>query len=169
MRIKSSVAGLSPVSGMRFNRRRRGVAIVELAITLPLVVMLVLGTIEVGRMLEVRQIVDNAAREGGRQAASGQYTSSQVQTIVLNYLTRMGMPTTHATVAVNDLTNPGTDALSASELDQLEVKVTVPCSDVSWLQATYFFPANAQVTSDVIWYSMQNQSYPSTVTAPAGS
>jgi Flp pilus assembly protein TadG len=169
MRIELSAAGLTPTAGRQGTRSRRGVAILELAISVPLVVMLVLGTIEVGRMLEVKQILDNAAREGGRQAASGQYTDSQVQTIVLQYLTNMGVPTANATVTVNDLTNPGTDAASASELDQLEVTVTVPCVDVSWLQASYFFPANAQVTSDVIWYSMTNQSYPTTVTSPSGS
>ena len=42
--------------------------------------MLMLGTWEVGRMVEVSQILNNAVREGGRSASTGQYTNSQVQT-----------------------------------------------------------------------------------------
>lgn len=50
----------------RTNVRRRGVAAVEAAVLLPLALMLMLGTWEVGRMVEVGQILNNAAREGGR-------------------------------------------------------------------------------------------------------
>ena len=73
-------------------RRRRGTAAVEAAVLLPLALMLMLGTWEVGRMVEVSQILNNAAREGGRSASTGQNTNSQVQQTVLNYLTNAGLP-----------------------------------------------------------------------------
>ena len=58
--------------GWRANRRfRRGVAAVEAALLLPLALLLMLGTWEVGRMVEVSQILNNAAREGGRSASTG--------------------------------------------------------------------------------------------------
>ena len=63
-------------------RHRRGVAAVEAALLLPLALMLMLGTWEVGRMVQVGQILENAAREGGRSAATGQNTNSQVQQTV---------------------------------------------------------------------------------------
>src|SRR4051812_10728900 len=56
------------------NRRRtparRGVAAVEFAfVTMLFVVPLILGVWEVGRLIQVQQIVSNAAREGARMAA----------------------------------------------------------------------------------------------------
>ena len=82
-------------------RRRRGVAAVEAAVLLPLALMLMLGTWEVGRMVEVSQILNNAAREGGRSASTGQYTNSQVQQTVLNYLMNAGLPSASATVRLS--------------------------------------------------------------------
>ena len=55
----------------RASLRYRGVAAVEAAVLLPLALMLMLGTWEVGRMVEVSQILNNAAREGGRMRRPG--------------------------------------------------------------------------------------------------
>ncbi|MBN9122467.1 MAG: pilus assembly protein [Planctomycetes bacterium] len=52
--------------------RRRGVAAIELAfVTMLLVIPLMIGIWEVGRLVQVQQIVSNAAREGARLAAQG--------------------------------------------------------------------------------------------------
>lgn len=52
--------------------RRRGVASIELAfVTMLLVVPLMIGIWEVGRLVQVQQIVSNAAREGARLSAQG--------------------------------------------------------------------------------------------------
>jgi len=49
---------------------RRGVAAVEFAfVTMLFIVPLILGVWEVGRLIQVQQIVSNAAREGARMAA----------------------------------------------------------------------------------------------------
>jgi Flp pilus assembly protein TadG len=74
---------------LRFTHRARrsGVAAVELAFLLPLVLIpLLFGMWEVGRLIECQQVVSNAAREGARAASTGQFTDSQVQTIITNYL-----------------------------------------------------------------------------------
>jgi Flp pilus assembly protein TadG len=42
---------------------------------LPLILSIVAGLWEVGRVVEVQQLLANAAREAGRQAATGQYTN----------------------------------------------------------------------------------------------
>jgi Flp pilus assembly protein TadG len=50
--------------------RRRGVAAVEMAfVTLMLVIPLLIGIWEVGRLVQVQQIVSNSAREGARLSA----------------------------------------------------------------------------------------------------
>ena len=51
--------------------KRTGTAAVELAVCLPFLLVLILGIWEVGRMVMVQQLIANAAREGGRQAAAG--------------------------------------------------------------------------------------------------
>lgn len=52
-------------------RNRRGQALVELALTLPLLIMLVMGIIEFGRIFHSYILVTNASREGARIAITG--------------------------------------------------------------------------------------------------
>lgn len=63
----------------RYSRRpaRRGVAAIELAfVTMLLVVPLMIGIWEVGRLVQVQQIVSNSAREGARLSAQAFTISS---------------------------------------------------------------------------------------------
>ena len=102
---------------------RRGVATVELAVVLPVLVTLFLGMCEVGRALNATILLQNAAAVGGRLASIGQSTNAQVKQAVLTYLTVSGIPTTNAVVTVSDLTQPGTDVGKAATLDKLQVTV----------------------------------------------
>ena len=63
---------------------RRGVAAAEFACCLPLIVLLLLGLWEVGRMVEVNQVMWNSAREAARDASLGQ---DNLQTVASNLLT----------------------------------------------------------------------------------
>jgi Flp pilus assembly protein TadG len=56
---------------MRSIRRDRGAAAVELGILLPLLLLIVLGIIDFGRMLNAQVTLTQAAREGSRLAALG--------------------------------------------------------------------------------------------------
>lgn len=53
----------------RGNRVRRGMMAVEVAIIIPLLLTLILGIMDSARYLMMRQLLDNAAREGARLAA----------------------------------------------------------------------------------------------------
>ena len=128
--------------------------------------MLILGTWEVGRMVEVSQILNNAAREGGRSASTGQYTNSQVQQTVLNYLKNAGLPSTLATATVTDLTTPGADCTTAAELDQLQIKVTIPFTAVRWSAATLVTNSSTTLNATTIFYSNNDQSYPTSTSVP---
>jgi Flp pilus assembly protein TadG len=66
--------------------RRSGVACVEFALILPILLSFVLGILEIGRYIEIRQILMGAAREGARQAASGMMTDAQVSSVVTGYV-----------------------------------------------------------------------------------
>src|SRR3990172_3954666 len=54
-------------------RDRQGVAVVEFALVMLLLVALLAGIWETGRMIDVHQLVHNACREAARQAAAESY------------------------------------------------------------------------------------------------
>src|SRR5205085_12679859 len=51
---------------------RRGAAVVELALLLPFLLVVLVGIWEVGRLIQVQQALNNAAREGAGLAAPGE-------------------------------------------------------------------------------------------------
>lgn len=64
-------------------RSERGAAAVEFALVIPLVILLVLGAIDFGLLLQARAQAANAAREGVRAAALGR-TKADSEAIALN-------------------------------------------------------------------------------------
>jgi Flp pilus assembly protein TadG len=80
----------------------RGQAIVELALTLPLLLLVVLGIFDFGLMFQRYEVVTNAAREGARVAVLPDYTPAQAQIHAQNYLASGGI--TGATVSVTQST-----------------------------------------------------------------
>jgi Flp pilus assembly protein TadG len=84
-------------SGERRNRqgeavRRQGAAALEFALCLPLIVLLLLGILEVGRIAQVSNILWNGAREAARDASIGQDNLQAVASNTLTYL-QSAMPT----------------------------------------------------------------------------
>ncbi|HLJ94738.1 MAG TPA: TadE/TadG family type IV pilus assembly protein [Gemmataceae bacterium] len=150
-------------------RRRRGTAAVEFGFLLPFILILLLGLWEVGRLIEVNQLLYNAAREGCRQASTGLINNNAVQQVVINYLKNAGLPTQNVSVTVQDLTNPGTDVSNATWMDQLQVIVTIPCDDVTWSSIDLTTNSTSKLTVQAIWNSMKDQTYPTTINPPPGS
>jgi Flp pilus assembly protein TadG len=67
-------------------RNQRGAALLETAITIPLVLLVSVSIFEFGRAYQTWQVLTNAAREGARVAVLEQYTDTQVGDTVRNYL-----------------------------------------------------------------------------------
>jgi Flp pilus assembly protein TadG len=65
---------------------RRGTAAAECACCLPLLVMVLTGAWQVGRIAEVQQVMWNSTREGARDASLGQDSLSAVASRLLVYL-----------------------------------------------------------------------------------
>jgi Flp pilus assembly protein TadG len=152
----------------RLADHRPGAAVVEFAFLLPFILILLLGLWEMGRAAQVNQMLYNAAREGARQASTGLITDSAVQQVVLNYLQNAGLPTQDVVVTVQDLTSPGTDATVATWMDQLQVTVSIPFKDVAWSSLRLVTTPTTQLTAQVLWNSLRDQGYPTSISAPAG-
>lgn len=67
----------------RLIKREGGQSTVEFALILPVLLILVMGIIEFGRIISCYMVINNLAREGARFAAVGK-TDSQITTILLN-------------------------------------------------------------------------------------
>jgi Flp pilus assembly protein TadG len=106
----------------RRHRRDRGAAIIEVAITLPLLLLISVATFEFGRAFQTWQVLTNAAREGARLAIIAGSTDGGVITRVQDYLTSGAVPNPDTATVVIDRTV----VLSGSTGTATSVTVTYP-------------------------------------------
>ena len=83
-------------------RNQRGAALLETAVTLPLVLLVTVSIFEFGRAYQTWQVLTNAAREGARIAVITGTSDTQVTDAVRNYMKNGQLPSyAAATVSVN--------------------------------------------------------------------
>ncbi len=71
---------------------RRGAAVVEFAVVVPILFLFLFGIIDYGRLIMVGQMTVNASREGARYAAQKNgVTVDQVKNVVRDYLESAGV------------------------------------------------------------------------------
>jgi Flp pilus assembly protein TadG len=75
----------------RVGRRDDGSELIELAIVLPILLLVVAAIIDFGFLFQRYEAVTNAAREGARVAVLPNYTAADVQARVNSYLAASGM------------------------------------------------------------------------------
>jgi Flp pilus assembly protein TadG len=85
------MATLETVATRREPRSEQGQAIIELALTLPLLLLIVLGVFDFGLMFQKYEVVTNAAREGARVGVLPDYTTTDAQLRALDYLAVGGL------------------------------------------------------------------------------
>ena len=125
-----------PLSGQfkpkrRLRRRRRdGAAIVEFAVVAPVLILILFGMIECGRMIMVQQSLATAAREGARAASLPGVTRSEARQVAEKFLIDVGVR--GATVKVRQ------NAASVTHGEPFTVSISVPFKKVSWLRSPLF-------------------------------
>jgi len=72
-------------------RSERGQAIIEMALTLPLLLLIIMGIFDFGLMFQRYEVVTNAAREGGRVGVLADYTPDLARLRALDYLAVGGL------------------------------------------------------------------------------
>jgi Flp pilus assembly protein TadG len=115
------VASLHP-DAMRTRRARsRGVSIVEMALVLPILLMLSFGIVDYGYYFYVKSSIQGAAQSGARAAIVSGATNGNVTTAVSQVMTAAGLQSSGYTVT----TSPVDISTAASGST---VTVTVACS-----------------------------------------
>ncbi|MHB0960815.1 MAG: TadE/TadG family type IV pilus assembly protein [Pirellulaceae bacterium] len=112
---------------------RRGVAAVELAIVLPILLLALVGIIEFGRAVMVQQIITNAAREGARRAIIPGAKSSTALSLVNTYLDNTSVHDAGGRVVrVEDINGTTLLVENAPTKSPIVVLVSVPYDQVSF-------------------------------------
>lgn len=167
-------------------KRRHGVAAVEMAVLLVPLLTLFLCAVELGRLVQVSQLVTNAAREGARMAAQGVnvqvlgnfvyvYTDSSstivsgtnpvyVKEIVNDYLITANITNvTGVTIEFKFLQADGvtddttrTDPWQGKKGDMFRLKVTVPYNNFRW--TNMWMPANDSTSGKLFFWDIQSMS-----------
>ena len=81
-------------------RNQRGAALLETAITLPIILLVCVSIFEFGRAYQTWQVLTNAAREGARVAILAETTDGAVTDVVRSYMESGQLPQ-FATATVN--------------------------------------------------------------------
>jgi Flp pilus assembly protein TadG len=98
-------------------KRERGAAMIEMAITMPLLLLLSIGVFEFGRAFQYWQVLTNATREGARVASLPGTSDDAVTSRVQNYLDAGQLQFAYSADVVVDRDGEisiGTDTASAS-------------------------------------------------------
>ncbi len=114
----------------------RGAAAVEFALIAPLFLLLILGSVEFGRIMMVQAVQANAARAGARTAILAGSSDANVQTTIAKYLSAAGISGYTWTISPDLASSPAPGSGAA-----ITVTVSVPWSQVSWsgfLPSTWF-------------------------------
>jgi Flp pilus assembly protein TadG len=83
------MSSVSPRATVRSDER--GAVIVEFAVTLPLLLLVLVGILDFGFVFQQYEVMTNAAREGARMAVLPGYANTDVQNRVAIYLTNAGI------------------------------------------------------------------------------
>ncbi len=113
---------------LKLGRRQEGVAAVEFAIILPVLMLLVLGGMDLGDMYFVQHVITNASREGARYAAkytgtATVPTSGQISNYVISKLNYQNLNLNNLAVSAS---------YSGTSPDEI-VTVTVQADKYWWI------------------------------------
>jgi Flp pilus assembly protein TadG len=121
----------------------RGVAAAELAVCLPVVVLIVIATIEACSALFLKQSLTSAAYEGVRTALADRETPGSVQAACNQVLKDRSIKGAKITIKPTNIASlkPG---------DFIDVTVSAPCSSNSVVPATFYRGKTLSATASMM-------------------
>lgn len=119
--------------------REQGQSIVELTLMLPILMLLLLGIIDLGRVFYTYVTMTNAAREGARYGAVHPSDNTGIKNRVIQEGTNTAVDLAGSTVNVNCYSSDGSSSISCSDFPPAgsQVKVTITLN--FQLFTTYIF------------------------------
>ena len=146
--------------------RRRGAAVVEMAVVTPILLLFIFGMIEFGRFIMVGQLAVNATREGDRYAVQADATPTQVKNLTKQYLAGAGISDSAITTLVIERQVSNTDPLwtpqnqgwiPVSDDDAalraipsgtpVRVRMSISYDAVSWLPKGVFIASSSLIST----------------------
>ncbi|HAU38148.1 MAG TPA: hypothetical protein DCX07_10600 [Phycisphaerales bacterium] len=131
------------MAGMKHNSKRRAAATVEMALILPLLMILTLGLIEYGWLFLNAHRVTNAARQGARVGARPDSTNADVLTTVDTIMQQADLGSSGYQVAVTP-----SDITTLQPGEQLTVEVSLPYANIE-LVGTTLLPVPSTLRSSL--------------------
>jgi Flp pilus assembly protein TadG len=104
----------------------------EMAIILPLLLLLLLGILEMGRVVMIYQIATNATREAARQAVVPGATDSAVLSTCNTYLDRGGISATGRTVQILNGGGSSSSLAAIGSHQPVTIRAQIPFSENTW-------------------------------------
>jgi Flp pilus assembly protein TadG len=141
---------LVPLTRGSHRHVRRGAAVVEMAIVLPVFLLIVLGIVEFGRAMMVGQLLTNGARHGARRAIVDGVSNTEVEQDIEDFLTQaLNVPASALQVTIEVEPAAGNpdpnDVLAvARPKDLVKVHVAVPYDQVAYVSGKFLSGTNLQ-------------------------
>jgi Flp pilus assembly protein TadG len=129
--------------------RRSGAAVVEMAAIAPVLVALLLGSIEFGRAMMVSNLLTSASREGARVGALPGKSDTDVVATVNDRLSAATINSSTCTIKVY-VNGVEANASTAQTGDKVKVAVTAKFGDVSWLPTPWFLSKTTEMRGNAV-------------------
>ena len=138
-----------------FRSMRRGAAAVEAAIVMNIFLLFIFAIMEFGHFVMVKQLMDNAARDGARLAATGvnTVTTAQIQALVTQELVNQAPANLNIQVfQANPTTGANVGAWTSASLGT-PIAVQITGQYVPMVALANLLPLPINVSSEAIIYS----------------
>ncbi len=127
-----SAARSSATRGTWSKVRRRAAAATELALVLPVFILLLVGILEFGRAVMVQQVLTNGARETARRAILPGAVYSEVMSASNTYFTNASIPSNGRSIILRGPNNSALTSLTGVRSgDSITAEVSIPYNNVS--------------------------------------
>jgi len=120
----------------------------------PIFLLMIFGIIEFGRMVMVQQILTNSSREGARIGVLDSSAEADVKQKVIDHASagRVTLSPDDITVIAIDGESPYAEKTyaAADYGDSIEVTVSVPFNQVSWLPSSFFGNSDTTLSATTV-------------------
>lgn len=165
----------------RPRRQRHGAAAVELAVVMPLLVVLLVGVWEIGRLIQLQQIMNEAARDGARLASQSQiitpdgaYTliamrtgNPNVEDTVRQYLQGAGIKNLdglRVTFEFLEGDMSATEPYQGQKNQRFRLRVTLPYENLRWTNLNLINPET--LGGECVWQMLVDDPFTLSTTLP---